>query len=979
MPNDLWGTSDTVRFSLPDSWQAYLLLFAYLALTAYFLYTYRHQFKTAWQQNRYWTIGLTVAAFISSQLFPLNFSFNVPMIGEQPIAALLLLAMIPVLLGSAILHPVAAFVVGMSSGLGRALGQTHTVLDMFAWGFTAVFLSLLMQQNYHGRIYKWIRHPSIAALLGTLLLTLLNSLNSYVSLPLTGLAALDRTLVATRLNFWAFLIAATVAGLVVIAILHSMPDLRPQRPSRPSPTRTSLKHRLISYYTAFAIIMIIAGTAIGYFVIIKTSTQAYLNGMTINVNNATVILEEQPPIVAVAGIDAPKAVSNQKYYLALPNEIITVQPDGSTRLSSPEEQWLTDAIYMRELNVDEATGGNTYQGWFPDGTRALIYANSPQNQTVTVVAVEPYTAVLARTMRIVWPLLLLLTVTAVAFIYGNSLLLDREVSYPIKEIAVAADTVASGKNWSPSRQIERIDEIGDLNRSFVQMQRSMRKQVNELSLLLNVSQEVAKTIDIKEGIPAILRGAIRGTAAAGVRAIVLNPSGGKPLVFGQGPAAKEMSLLDRKLMTQLRITPELTLDSAEAIYQTLALPSVSDVPMPTILAVELRAHNRFQGIIWLGYRRAHRFAQKDWELLKTLAGQAAVLVENSRLYATAEGGRRRLAAVLASTSDAVIVTDHTERILLINRAAEQIFALKANHVSGRSVTNVISDKALVDALTGDDSVPRSVEVTLENGKIYYANASTIVSKEGQIFGRVAVLRDITHLKEIDEMKSEFVSTVSHDLRSPLTFMRGYTTMLPMVGELSEKQSEYIDKILLGIDQMTQLVDDLLDLGRIEAGVDLVNEVFGVRPLLENIAEEYWQHAHLAGLTLKVDVGNNVGTMNGDRTLIKQAITNLATNAIKYAPHSGDLTLKAEQLDGELIFSINDNGPGIPKQDQHRLFEKFYRVQQRGTERVKGSGMGLAIVKSIAEKHDGRVWCISQPGQGTSFFIGIPTNGVMSDE
>lgn len=972
MPIELWGASSTFQLGLPNDWQAYLLLLGYLVLTFYLFYTYQQTLKSSLQYHLNWTIGLALAAFITSQLFIVEFASNVPAIDGKPVAALALFALIPILLASAILHPVSAFLVGCASGLGLAVGQTHTIVDVFTMAFTAVSLALLMQQNYRGQVYRWLREPLVAAGIGTFILTFLMALSIFVSLPLTGLAALDRTIVAISLNFWAFLIAFLLAGLVVTAVLRSKPELKPKRHLTPSPTQTSLKNRLISYYTFFAVILIFIGTAIGYMVLINTSTQAFLSAMTINVNNAVTTLEAQPAS-SITTIEAPKPISNQKYYITSPGELLTVQPDGSTIATTPEESWLTDQQYMRAINTNLEMGGDAYQGWNADGTRALIYTNSPSNYPVTFAAVEPYTAVLRRTMQIVFPLFLLLIVTAVGIIYGNSILLDREVSAPVNEIAQAADTIASGDSWTPTRQIERADEIGSLNRSFVQMQRSMRKQVNELSLLLSISQDVAKTIDINKGLPVILQGLIRGTAAAGARAVVLNPSGGKPLIFGQGPAAKEMSLLDRKLMAQIRIKPELILTSAKEIYQTLELPSVSDAPLPTILAIELRTHNRFQGMIWLGYRHVNNFETKDWELLKTLAGQAAVLVENARLYSTAEGGRRRLAAVLASTSDAVIVTDHTERILLINRAAEQIFGLKAHTVSGRSVTNVISDKALVEALTGNDGVPRSVEVQMENDKIYYANASTIISKEGQVFGRVAVLRDITYLKEIDEMKSEFVSTVSHDLRSPLTFMRGYTTMLPMVGELNEKQSEYIDKILLGIDQMTQLVDDLLDLGRIEAGVDLVDEEFGVRPLLEDIAEEYWQHAHLAGLKLAVDVGQDVSTMKGDRALIKQAITNLATNAIKYAPNSGDLVLKAEQLEDELIFSINDNGPGIPKQDQHRLFEKFYRVQQRGTEKIKGSGMGLAIVKSIAEKHDGRVWCISQPGQGTSFFIGIPNS------
>ncbi len=972
MPIELWGASDAIKIGLPGDWQAYFVLLVYLALTGYLFYSYREKLQAAFTFQRNWIIGLTAAAFISAQLFPIDFSFKTPLIEGQAVAALVLFAFIPVLLASAILHPLAAFVVGVSSGLGRALGQTHTVLDLFTMGFTAVSLALLMQQNYQGRVYKWLREPVIVALIGTFLLTFLTTLTTYVSVPLQGLSALDRAFVAMRYNFWAFLLGNLLAGLVVMAILRTRPGLKRSRPFIPPPTQTSLRYRLIAYYTVFAVTAIFAGTTIGYLVIISNSTQAYLNAMTINVSNVTAELQLQPPTTDVSNIYLSKSPTSQKVYLTAANETVLVQPDGSTAPLNPEELWLNSDENLHSINAENEMGGQTYQGWYSDGTRALIVTDSPSNQAVTVASVEPYTAVLGRTLRIVWPLMLLLTAVSVAFIYGNSILLDREVSEPIEEMATAADTIASGGSWTPSTQIERNDEIGDLNRSFVQMQRSMRRQVNELSLLLGVSQEVAKTIDINEGIPVILRGAIRGTNAIGARAVVLNPSGGKPLIYGEGPAAKEMAVLDRKLMTQLRLSPELILISAQDIAQTFELSSVKDAPVPAILAIELRSHNRFQGIIWVGYRHANSQEPKDWELLKTLAGQAAVLVENSRLYATAEGGRRRLAAVLASTSDAVIVTDHTERILLINRAAEQIFGLKANKVSGRSITNVIEDMALIDALTGNDSVPRSVEITLADDKVYYANASTIVSKEGQVFGRVAVLRDITYLKEIDEMKSEFVSTVSHDLRSPLTFMRGYTTMLPMVGELNEKQSEYIEKILTGIDQMTELVDDLLDLGRIEAGVDLVHEEFAIRPLLEDIAQEYWQHAHLAGLELVVSVENGVTTISGDRSLIKQAITNLATNAIKYAPDSGALTLKAEQVNNEVIFSINDNGPGIPKQDQHRLFEKFYRVKSRGTEKVKGSGMGLAIVKSIAEKHNGRVWCISQPGKGTSFFIGIPT-------
>ena len=373
----------------------------------------------------------------------------------------------------------------------------------------------------------------------------------------------------------------------------------------------------------------------------------------------------------------------------------------------------------------------------------------------------------------------------------------------------------------------------------------------------------------------------------------------------------------------------------------------------------------------MGYRQPHKFDQTEQDLLHTLAGQAAVLVENARLFSTAEGGRRRLAAVLSSTTEAVIVTDQTNRILLVNRAMEKIFKLKSNKIIGRPVKDVIPAPELVAALAAEGSRARNLEIPSPSGRIYYANLSDIYTTDGQEMGRVAVLHDITHLKEVDELKTEFVRTVSHDLKNPLAVMRGYTTMLPMAGNINQGQEKYIQKIEASIDRMELLVTDLLDLGRIEAGVGLQINEFDVLPLLEEIAADYWQHVHMEGLKIKVETQPNLPIITGDRILIRQAIANLITNATKYAPQSGSIVLLGEAIHGEIVFGVQDFGPGIPPESQIRLFEKFYRVKQKGEERKNGSGLGLAIVKSIAERHGGRAWCHSNPGQGSTFYFSIP--------
>jgi signal transduction histidine kinase len=239
---------------------------------------------------------------------------------------------------------------------------------------------------------------------------------------------------------------------------------------------------------------------------------------------------------------------------------------------------------------------------------------------------------------------------------------------------------------------------------------------------------------------------------------------------------------------------------------------------------------------------------------------------------------------------------------------------------------------------------------------------------------VCVLRDVTHFKELDMMKSEFVATVSHDLRAPLTFMRGYATMLPMVGALNDKQKEFADKITLGIEQMTELIDALLDLGRIEAGVGLAREPVRFDEVISGVVETHRQPAAHKGLTLGWEAPAKLPSLSGDATLLRQAVANLMDNAIKYTPSGGSVQLRLTCEQAKFLLAVADSGLGIAPADQTHLFEKFFRVKQRGSTQVKGSGLGLAIVKSIVERHGGRVWVESRLGKGSTFYLELPQNG-----
>jgi PAS domain S-box-containing protein len=434
-----------------------------------------------------------------------------------------------------------------------------------------------------------------------------------------------------------------------------------------------------------------------------------------------------------------------------------------------------------------------------------------------------------------------------------------------------------------------------------------------------------------------------------------------------------LGALDRALATAARDMEQPLIIENLSRAKTLVTREALGGPIEAAIALPVRTKDQVPAVMWMGYGATRQFDEAEIAMLSMLASQTAVLVENARLFQSAEGGRRRLAAILASTTDAVLVTDREDRILLVNPAAERAFGVAASVVTGQKIDQAGLSPALVrvfeEPLFPEEALTE--EVPLFDGRTLYASVSTIISTDGERMGRVAVMRDITHLKELDEMKSEFVATVSHDLRAPLTFMRGYATMLPTVGELNEKQREYAEKILRGVGQMSKLVDDLLNLGRIEAGVGLERHPCHLGAILVEAVDGMRARASAKGLTLRLEPTAGVAIVAGDAALLRQAITNLVDNAIKYTPGNGVVTVGLSVSDGRAVIHVTDTGIGVAPSDQVRLFEKFYRIKRRDTPDVPGTGLGLSIVKSIIERHDGKVWVDSELNKGSTFHISLP--------
>ena len=1098
MPFELWGATDAPWVAMPERpLFGYGLLLAYVVILVILLYHQRARLTRMTRRQWGGVVLLSLISLTVSQLFPISLALDSqlppPSATQNPEVTLTLFGSVPFLLAGATLNPGAALIVGFVSGIGRAFWRTHQIYDPFYFALAALIATAWMQQNYRGRLYRWLRQPFVSGPLSLILTVPAVGLAAfaYAEVGAGNLVALDWATSTTGAQLLPSFVEGVFGGAIVALILVGVPHWR-QQPTVlvPSPQSRSVRNRLLFYFVLFAIALSIGLFAIVFSLSARVATRLTVNQMA---HDAEAVAEQIPEfrnqvqnLLSQSGDDpvllgddeeavverlreltrAAGAFYRRVVVVDGDGDVVAFYPDQDTpdlALTSQEQSAVADAL---ELGVPSITAAQALEGgehvlsfvvpvvddddepaaaligripgialrklvnglqgtvgsgsgfivdeqnrviahpdedslltmWAPSvaegrsltaklnvpgvayegrksetNARELVYYLQGPDHPWKVVLTVPYQVVLRQGLEISAPLAGVLTIAMVAFAF-SLLYLGRSITAPLARLVDASKQLADG-DWDANVPVESEDEVGQLGRAFEQMRRSMQKQFRDMQLMVDVSQDISASIDINQGVPTILRGALRASGASGVRAVVVNPSGRRPLTFAEGPAGKEMRIFDRKIARMAQRRREVMLSTPEQIRQQLGLPPEQLLPVRSLLAIALYAKERFQGVFWLGYRQPHHFSATELDLLRTMAGQASVLVENARLFATAEGQRRRLAAVLASTSDAVIVTDQTDRILLVNRAMERTFNLRANQVAGRPVADVIGNANLIEALTKREERVRDLEVRMKAGRTLYASVSTIVSNDNQVLGRVAVLHDITRLKELDDLKSEFVSTVSHDLRGPLTFMRGYITMLPIVGEINEKQQDYIDRILSGVQQMSGLVEDLLDLGRIEAGVDLMRDEIDAQKLLESVAREQAAQAAMQGIKFQVKVEPDLPPISGDLSLIRRAVVNLASNAIKYAPDSGTVTLGAELDDGEVVFSVRDRGPGIPKKDQIRLFEKFYQVkgQEQNGKRKRGSGLGLAIVKSIVERHGGRVWVNSQVARGSTFYFSLPVD------
>ncbi|MGJ3238309.1 MAG: ATP-binding protein [Anaerolineae bacterium] len=391
--------------------------------------------------------------------------------------------------------------------------------------------------------------------------------------------------------------------------------------------------------------------------------------------------------------------------------------------------------------------------------------------------------------------------------------------------------------------------------------------------------------------------------------------------------------------------------------------------MLTQMSVPIKREDKVIGVLTLLGREINSFTDEHLEFSKRLSNRAGVAVDNARLFMVTKREREKLSNILRNIADNVIVVNLDHKIELINSSTILAFHLSADeHYEGRTLTDIITHAKLQiayqDAVENNDTV--TTELNLPNGRTYH---TSIEFHAG--IGHIIVMQDITHFKETDRLKTELVATVSHDLKQPLSVMRGYLDLLKMVNEFDEKSMRYVDNLNFAFASMQQLIDDLLDIARIEAGIKLEMEEVNLLDVLARSVRSNTQQSDMKSIKLTLDLPENLPVIQGDPKRLEQVFNNLVSNAVKYTQPEGDVTISAEVRQNTLRVSVKDNGMGIGAEDQAQIFERFYRVRRPETDSIEGTGLGLAIVKSLVEAHDGKIDLKSVLGSGSTFRVTLP--------
>ncbi|MBN1965385.1 MAG: GAF domain-containing sensor histidine kinase [Anaerolineae bacterium] len=361
----------------------------------------------------------------------------------------------------------------------------------------------------------------------------------------------------------------------------------------------------------------------------------------------------------------------------------------------------------------------------------------------------------------------------------------------------------------------------------------------------------------------------------------------------------------------------------------------------------------------LGNRRPDQVRLQELELF---ADQAAQAVVNARVYNQAEHERLKLTNVLDGLADGILAWGEHEQMLFYNREAVNLLGLVMPGTPDLSLAALLGSSPLLPRL--QDPTWRYGEIDLQQDRRTLEVRVSVLPYVGQM----AVLRDVTFFRRMERQRLELLSTLGHDLKNPLASIRFIASLIERSGDLNPPQHQYVGRLRSVAQQSVALIDDLLEMARLEAGSHMVEAPVVLHDILAQVIEEYRIQAEEKHITVQY-VPDDALITYGDAGRLRQVFANLMGNAVKYTPEAGTVRIDAALANDEVVICVQDDGLGIAAEDLPYVFDRFFRAHPQL--KVEGTGLGLSIARAVVERHNGRLWVESVEGQGSTFFVALP--------
>jgi signal transduction histidine kinase/DNA-binding response OmpR family regulator len=500
---------------------------------------------------------------------------------------------------------------------------------------------------------------------------------------------------------------------------------------------------------------------------------------------------------------------------------------------------------------------------------------------------------------------------------------------------------------------------------------ALRRRNRELNLLPEIGQDLSARLDIDELATILLERVVAKLGATNGHIYIFQSNGE---VFHKTHRKIDLTHWSEEsalgwIVTQgveARVVAErrgFLIRDTEAETDWLKTP-LEDTR--SAVSVPFLGRYKVLGVLTLSHQDPEHFNVEQLNLMQAIASQASIAIENAQLYSTIEQDQKRLEAVLHAVADAIMLMDEDGRVQLVNPAGERLFTDVSTRL-GYPLPKGKGYDSLLELLNQakKEHTPANGEVPWPDGRTF--SVMTTPVEQG---GQVTVLHDVSHFKELERIKDEFIATASHDLKNPITSVMGFSELMTRVGPLNEQQTEFLNRIRQAAGQMNDLVLGLLELARLDAGIPINKEPLSLMDLLKGVTQEFQPKASDKGQTLEL-LPLEQTLILGDPLRLRQVLRNLVGNAIKYTPHGGQVTVRAKQEERYIRIFVQDTGLGIPAKDLPFIFDRFYRVHADDRVDIEGNGLGLAIVKAIVEQHGGKISVESEHGKGTRFQFTIP--------